>query len=93
MTKGTITLRAKNQLTLPAKLIETLGLEQGDLLIVSIDDSAVRLTPAAVVERGSLAAKKDNGRAEADIRDGRHHRFDSAKDVVKWSKSKQRKAT
>jgi AbrB family looped-hinge helix DNA binding protein len=48
-----ITVRDKGQMTLPAPIIERLGLEPGSLLSIEYDQAAdvLRLRPLAVIRR------------------------------------------
>lgn len=65
----TITLRPKGQMTLPSEIRETLKLDQGDQLIVSvIDDQIVLTRPEDIIKRtaGIFAEYAKDGPVEID---------------------------
>jgi Tfp pilus assembly PilM family ATPase len=73
-----VRLRSRNQITLPAVLMESLSLEEGDYLAAVVDDDGtVRLRPATMVTAGTPEAEKAILRAEADLRAGRSEKFEN----------------
>ena len=52
-------LRAKNQITLPAKVVAAIGLRQGDLLRVTADHGRVIITAQEVRDRGRTYTMSD----------------------------------
>lgn len=77
-------LRGRNQITLPASVIDALSLEEGDYLAAVLDaEGVIRLRPAEMVTAGTREADRAMARAEADIAAGRSVEFDSVKDFTK----------
>src|ERR1700760_1553775 len=73
-----IRLRSRNQITLPAELVNSLAVEEGSFLAAVTDsDGTIRLRPATVAMAGTPQAEKAISRAEGDIRAGRTQQFDS----------------
>ena len=52
-------LRAKNQITLPANVVATVGLKQGDLLRVSAEQDQVIITARELHDRGRTYSMSD----------------------------------
>jgi antitoxin MazE len=76
------------QITLPAKVRDELGIEEGDLLEISIVDEKAMLTPKKLIDKSQSyfwtkkwqSAEKE---ADADIKAGRVKSFKSVKDLLK----------
>ena len=47
----TITMTAKNQITIPKKITEALGLEKGSMFDIEISENAIELIPLEIKER------------------------------------------
>lgn len=63
-----VRLRRRNQITLPAAIVDSLGLEEGDYLAtVLAEEGVVRLRPAKLVTGGTPEAERAIRRAEADV--------------------------
>jgi AbrB family looped-hinge helix DNA binding protein len=75
------------QITLPAKVREELGIEEGDLLEITVEDEKAVLMPKKLIDKSQSYfwtkkwqdAEKE---AEADIKAGRVKAFDSADDRI-----------
>jgi AbrB family looped-hinge helix DNA binding protein len=76
------------QITLPAKVREELGIEEGDLLEISVIDEKAMLIPKKLIDKSQSyfwtkkwqEAEKE---ADEDIKSGRVESFDSVKDLLK----------
>jgi AbrB family looped-hinge helix DNA binding protein len=76
------------QITLPAKVRQKLGIEEGDLLEISIEDEKAVLVPKKLIDKSQAYfwtkkwqdAEKE---AEADIESGRTKVYDSAAGLLK----------
>ena len=47
----TITMTAKNQITIPRKITEALGLKKGSMFKIDISKNAIELIPLEITER------------------------------------------
>jgi len=66
-------LRERNQLTLPASVIEQMGLRLGDIVEFSANGKGgVHLHPAKIVKVGSPEARHEEQDAKTDIHEGRY---------------------
>ena len=66
-------LRERNQVTLPASVVEQMGLSQGDIVEFSPNGhGGVQMHPARIVKVGSPEAKQEEQAAKDDIREGRY---------------------
>ena len=52
-------LRAKNQITLPARIVATAGLKQGDILHVAAEQDRVIITARELCDRGRTYTMSD----------------------------------
>ena len=52
-------LRAKNQITLPASVVAAIGLREGDILRVTVDQGRVIITAQELRERGRTYTMSD----------------------------------
>ena len=80
-----LTLQSRNTITVPQELRQPLGLEPGDPLEAHIERGRLVLTPVAVIPRSlhlSPSGEAKEAEAEADIREGRLSRFDSAEELL-----------
>ena len=66
-------LRERNQVTLPASVVEQMGLNLGDLVEFSSNGKGgVQLHPAKIVKMGSAEARQEENAAKQDIQEGRY---------------------
>lgn len=78
-----VRLRGRNQITLPASVIESLSLEEGDYLAAVLgEEGIIRLRPAKMVTAGTPEAEQATNRAKADLRAGRSEKFESVEDFT-----------
>lgn len=68
---GTARLRAKNQLTMPARVLAGLGATEGDRFLVTVAEGGIRLQPIRASYAGVMAGVFPDGatdeiRAERD---------------------------
>jgi AbrB family looped-hinge helix DNA binding protein len=78
-----VRLRRRNQITLPAAIVDSLGLEEGDYLAtVLAEEGVVRLRPAKLVTGGTPEAERAIRRAEADVAAGRTEQYDSVREFT-----------
>jgi len=76
------------QITLPAKVREELGIEEGDLLEISVVNEKAMLVPKKLIDKSQAYfwtkkwqdAEKE---ADADIKAGRVKKLESVKDLLK----------
>lgn len=76
------------QITLPAPIRKSLGIEEGDLIEIEVIDEKAVLIPKRLVDKSQAyfwSKKWQEGEKEADedIKAGRVKVFDSAKELVK----------
>jgi AbrB family looped-hinge helix DNA binding protein len=76
------------QITLPAKVRQELGIEEGDLLEISVVDEKAMLIPKKLIDKSQAYfwTKKwqdAEKQADDDIKAGRIKSFDTAKDLLK----------
>ena len=72
MTRGYARLRERNQLTLPAAVVEQIGLHRGDIVeFASSAEGFVELRPAKIVRAGTPEARREEQDARQEIADGR----------------------
>ncbi|HKV82151.1 MAG TPA: AbrB/MazE/SpoVT family DNA-binding domain-containing protein [Candidatus Sulfotelmatobacter sp.] len=66
-------LRERNQVTLPASVVEQMGLNLGDIVEFSTNGKGgVQLHPARIVKVGSAEARQEENAAKEDIQEGRY---------------------
>ena len=53
-----VRLRAKNQITLPAKVLGTIGASEGDILHIAADGDRLVITAKELHDRGSLPRRE-----------------------------------
>lgn len=71
-------LKAKSQITLPKKIIESLGLSKGDKFEVYEKDGVICLTPVAVYPKKYVAElRREIDGIKSDIDSGKKPVFDS----------------
>jgi AbrB family looped-hinge helix DNA binding protein len=73
MASGFVRLRERRQLTLPQKIVNQIGLKQGDILeFVTTRKGTIELRPARIVTMGTPEAKQEEEAAKEDIRQGKY---------------------
>ncbi|TDQ33448.1 AbrB/MazE/SpoVT family DNA-binding domain-containing protein [Aureibacillus halotolerans] len=80
--KKTITLRSKNQLTIPNDVVEKLNLHQGDAFEVSVENGRVVLIPVVTIEKDQAWFwtkdwQVNEEQAQIDIENGNVKKFSS----------------
>ena len=66
-------LRERNQVTLPASVVEQMGLRLGDIVEFSPNsEGGIQLHPAKIVKVGSAEAQAEEQDAKNDIQEGRY---------------------
>jgi bifunctional DNA-binding transcriptional regulator/antitoxin component of YhaV-PrlF toxin-antitoxin module len=77
-------LRERNQVTLPASVVEQMGLNLGDMVEFSTNGKGgVQLHPAKIVKVGSAEARQEENAAKQDIEEGRYTPIRSVGDFRK----------
>jgi len=77
-------LRERNQVTLPASVVEQMGLNLGDMVEFSTNGKGgVQLHPARIVKVGSAEARQEENAAKQDIQEGRYTPIRSVGDFRK----------
>ena len=82
-----VKVKAKAQITLPVKIRQKLGIEEGDYLRVAIEDDRIVLMPQALVSKLPPVTLSEQGErmlqeAFEDIRQGRVGEHDSADSLL-----------
>src|SRR3954452_13051004 len=73
MGRGYARLRERNQLTVPAAVIEQMGLKLGDMVEFSITDQGkIEVLPIRIVTAGSPEATREEKAAQEEIKQGRY---------------------
>ncbi len=93
-----IQVRRKSQVTLPQSVRRTLDIEEGDFLSVKVQDGAIVLRVKKLVDKEQAwfwtrRWQEGEREAEEDIRAGRVHRFDSAKEAVTFLHRRAKKGS
>ena len=93
-----VQLRSKSQLTLPSFVRKTLGLDEGDLLDVSVRDGEIVLRPKRLIDSAqswfwSQRWQKGEKQAEQDISTGATHAFADADTAIDFLHSRAQEAT
>jgi bifunctional DNA-binding transcriptional regulator/antitoxin component of YhaV-PrlF toxin-antitoxin module len=77
-------LRERNQVTLPASVVEQMGLNLGDMVEFSTNGKGgAQLHPAKIVKVGSAEARQEESAAKQDIQEGRYTLIRSVGDFRK----------
>jgi bifunctional DNA-binding transcriptional regulator/antitoxin component of YhaV-PrlF toxin-antitoxin module len=77
-------LRERNQVTLPASVVEQMGLNLGDIVEFSANGKGgVQLHPAKIVKVGTAEARQEENAAKQDIQEGRYTLIRSVGDFRK----------
>jgi bifunctional DNA-binding transcriptional regulator/antitoxin component of YhaV-PrlF toxin-antitoxin module len=77
-------LRERNQVTLPASVVEQMGLNLGDIVEFSTNGKGgVQLHPAKIVKVGTEEARQEENAAKQDIQEGRYTPIRSVGDFRK----------
>ena len=77
-------LRERNQVTLPASVVEQMGLNLGDIVEFSTNGKGgVQLHAAKIVKVGSTEARQEESAAKQDIQEGRYTLIRSVGDFRK----------
>ncbi|MBI4311196.1 MAG: AbrB/MazE/SpoVT family DNA-binding domain-containing protein [Chloroflexi bacterium] len=82
-----VQVRKKAQVTLPQSVRRSLNIEEGDFLDVRVEDGKIVLRVKKLVDKEQAwfwtkRWQEGEKEAEEDIRAGRTHRFDTAKDAI-----------
>jgi len=93
-----VQLRSKSQLTLPSFVRKTLGLDEGDLLDVTVRDGEIVLRPKRVIDQSQAwfwSQRWQDGERQAanDISTGATHTFSDGAAAVEFLHARTRKAT
>jgi len=92
-----IQVRKKAQVTLPQSVRQSLNIEEGDFLDVRVKDGEIVLRLKKLVDKEqawfwSKRWQQGEAEAEADIRAGRVHSFDSANEAVAFLHKRAKKS-
>jgi antitoxin MazE len=76
------------QITLPASVREQLGIEEGDIVEIEVEDERAVLMPKKLIDKSQAYFwtkrwQKDEREADEDIKAGRVKSFDSADELIK----------
>ncbi|MDD4989958.1 MAG: AbrB/MazE/SpoVT family DNA-binding domain-containing protein [Candidatus Pacebacteria bacterium] len=83
-----VQVKSKSQITLPQRVRNFLGIQEGDYLEVKIEKNAVVLKPKTILDKLPVFALSSRGEAmlqEAfnDVKAGRVKKFENIKDLIK----------
>ena len=71
-------LRSKSQITIPIRIIQNLGLSEGDQLDIYEDNGGIHMTPVAVYPKRYVDQLQiEVNQLKADIKDGKKPVFDN----------------
>ena len=84
---GTITIRAKGQLTIPADIRERANLQEGDPVEIEVVPEGILLRPQKVIDATqawfwAASWQAREAEAEADLTAGRFERFESDDELL-----------
>jgi AbrB family looped-hinge helix DNA binding protein len=93
-----VQVRKKAQVTLPQSVRRALNIEEGDFLDVRVQDGEIVLRVKKLVDKEQAwfwtrRWQEGEREAEEDIRAGRVHSFDSARDAVAFLHKRTRKGS
>jgi AbrB family looped-hinge helix DNA binding protein len=93
-----IQLRSKSQLTLPSFVRKSLGLDEGDLLDVTVRDGEIVLRPKRLIDNAqawfwSQRWQQGEKQAEEDVSGGETHAFADADTAIDYLHARMQKAT
>ncbi|MBI4282586.1 MAG: AbrB/MazE/SpoVT family DNA-binding domain-containing protein [Chloroflexi bacterium] len=93
-----IQVRKKAQVTLPQSVRQALNIEEGDFLDAIVKDGEIVLRVKKLVDKEQAwfwtkRWQEGEREAEEDIRAGRVHRFDSAKEAVTFLHKRAKKGS
>jgi AbrB family looped-hinge helix DNA binding protein len=93
-----VQVRKKAQVTLPQSVRRALNIEEGDFLDVRVQDGEIVLRVKKLVDKEQAwfwtrRWQEGEREAEEDIRAGRTHTFDSARDAVAFLHKRTRKGS
>jgi AbrB family looped-hinge helix DNA binding protein len=78
-----IQVRERNQITLPAKILEGLAIQAGSFLEIGrTADGSIYLKPTVLVTANSPEALREESLADNDIAAGRFQTFSTTKDLM-----------
>lgn len=83
-------IRSNGQINLPASVRRQANLEAGDTIEVTVEqDGSIRLTPKLIIDRSqayfwSRQWQEGEQEAQADIENGRLHRFDNIENALQF---------
>ncbi len=82
-----VKVKTKAQITLPHKIREALGIEEGDYLQVMVEDNKIVLVPQALVTKLPPVSLSETGErmleeALEDVREGRVQEHDSVESLI-----------
>ena len=91
-----VQVRKKAQVTLPQSVLQALNIEEGDFLDVKVKDGEIVLRVKKLVDKEqawfwSKRWQEGEREAEEDIRSGRIHKFNNAKEAVAFLHRRARK--
>lgn len=92
-----IKVRRKSQVTLPKSVRRALNIEEGDFLDVKVQDKEIVLRVKKLIDKDqswfwSKRWQDGEGEAEADIRAGRVHSFESVDEGINFLHSRAKNA-
>ncbi len=93
-----IQVRKKAQVTLPQSVRQSLNIEEGDFLSVMVQDGEIVLRVKKLVDKEQAwfwtkRWQEGEREAEEDIRGGRIHRFDNAKEAITFLHKRGRRGS
>lgn len=83
MTPKIVRVRARNQITLPADILQGTPLQVGDYLKVKrLASGAIELMPIRLVTMGSAEAAQQEKRAIQNVREGKYRTYDTVEEFT-----------
>lgn len=83
-----VTLRSRNQITLPEKILEELGISQGDDFIAVVKDGHLELIPAITIPKDEAYLftpywQEAIKQAEKELREGDYYKAGSVDEMLR----------
>ncbi len=91
MTPKIVRIRARNQITIPAEMLQGTPLQVGDYIQVRrVESGAIELMPVRLVTMGSAEAAQYEQLAIQDVRDGKYGTYDTAEEFTAAVRKRRR---
>lgn len=91
MTPRIVRIRARNQITLPAEMLQGTPLHVGDYVKVNrLESGAIELMPIRLVTMGSAEAAEQEKQAIRDVGEGQYETYDTVEEFSEAVRKRRR---